>query len=80
MNQATRMLGRSLLLAAFAAGLAGCGSGSGYRSSAYYPSGYVYYPDNVYSGPTRNGFYYGPRNEQDRPASSTDFDISNIWR
>jgi hypothetical protein len=59
--------------------LAAC-SGRGYRTDAYYPSGYVYYPSYVQQGGLSNGYYYGPRNEHDRPASATDFDWGTASR
>jgi hypothetical protein len=73
MQQAAVGVARAVMLAALALIVASC-AGKGYRSDSYYPSGYVYYPSYVQQGGVSNGYYYGPRNEHDRPASSTDFD------
>ncbi len=76
---------KTLAVAARAALIAGLGvlascDGGGYRSSDYVPFGYVYYPNNVRQDPINNGYYYGPRNEYDRPASSSDFDWMTTFR
>jgi hypothetical protein len=72
-------LTRALALLALALLAVSC-SGRGYRSDSYYPSGYIYIPSYRQQTGISNGYYYGPRNEHDRPASATDFDWGTASR
>ena len=78
MRKPGRVLTRGVALAVLSLVLAACAA-RGYRSDSYYPSGYVYFPNYV-GGGLANGYYYGPRNERDRPASETDFDWGGTSR